>query len=131
MVGTSEFDVLANAPMVRWCLRNVFSLTLGRSMSMSDRVYKKIELTGTSTTSLEEAIENAIARAAKTVRKMRWFEVVETRGRVDDGKVAGIRKGYDGTGGILCFCWKSKKKQPDRYQGNDPVFSGRHSLILA
>ncbi len=55
---------------------------------MSDRVYKKIELTGTSTTSLEEAIENAIAHAAKTVRKMRWFEVVETRGRVDDGKVA-------------------------------------------
>jgi flavin-binding protein dodecin len=55
---------------------------------MSDRVYKKIELTGTSTTSLEEAIENAIARAAKSVRKMRWFEVVETRGRVDDGKVA-------------------------------------------
>jgi flavin-binding protein dodecin len=47
-----------------------------------------MELTGTSTTSLEEAIENAIARAAKTVRKMRWFEVVETRGRVDDGKVA-------------------------------------------
>lgn len=55
---------------------------------MSDRVYKKIELTGTSTTSLEEAIENAIARAAKTVRKTRWFEVVETRGRVNDGKVA-------------------------------------------
>ena len=55
---------------------------------MSDRVYKKIELTGTSTTSLEEAIENAIAHASKTVRKMRWFEVVETRGRLDDGKVA-------------------------------------------
>ena len=55
---------------------------------MSDRVYKKIEMTGTSTTSLEEAIENAIAHAASTVRKMRWFEVVETRGRIDDGKVA-------------------------------------------
>ncbi|MHB0959217.1 MAG: dodecin [Pirellulaceae bacterium] len=55
---------------------------------MSDRVYKKIELTGTSTTSLEEAVENAIDLAAKTVRKMRWFEVVETRGRIDDGKVA-------------------------------------------
>ncbi len=55
---------------------------------MPDRVYKKIELTGTSTTSLEEAIENAIARAAKTVRKMRWFEVIETRGRLDDAKVA-------------------------------------------
>ena len=55
---------------------------------MSDRVYKKIELTGTSNSSLEEAIENAIDRAAKTVRKMRWFEVAETRGRIDDGKVA-------------------------------------------
>jgi len=55
---------------------------------MSDRVYKKIELTGTSTTSLEEAVENAIARAATTVRNMRWFEVAETRGRIDDGKVA-------------------------------------------
>ena len=55
---------------------------------MSDRVYKKIELTGTSTTSIEEAIENAVAHAANTVRKMRWFEVVETRGRIDDGKVA-------------------------------------------
>ena len=55
---------------------------------MPDRVYKKIEITGTSTSSLEEAVENAIDRAAKTVRKMRWFEVVETRGRIDDGKVA-------------------------------------------
>jgi dodecin len=54
---------------------------------MPDRVYKKIEITGTSTSSLEEAVENAIDRAAKTVRKMRWFEVVETRGRIDDGKV--------------------------------------------
>ncbi len=55
---------------------------------MSDRVYKKIEVTGTSPTSLEEAVENAISRAAKTVNMMRWFEVTETRGRIDDGKVA-------------------------------------------
>ena len=55
---------------------------------MPDRVYKKIELTGTSTTSLEEAIENAIVRSSKSIRNMRWFEVVETRGRIDDGKVA-------------------------------------------
>jgi flavin-binding protein dodecin len=54
---------------------------------MPDRVYKKIEITGTSASSLEEAVKNAIDRAAKTVRNMRWFEVVETRGRVDDGKV--------------------------------------------
>ena len=55
---------------------------------MSDRIYKKIELTGTSPKSLEEAVENAVALAAKTVRNMRWFEVAETRGRIDDGKVA-------------------------------------------
>ena len=55
---------------------------------MPDRVYKKIEITGTSTSSLEDAVESAIARAAKTMRNMRWFEVTETRGRIDDGKVA-------------------------------------------
>ena len=55
---------------------------------MPDRVYKKIEVTGTSATSLEDAVKCAIERAAKTVHKMRWFEVVETRGRIDDGKVA-------------------------------------------
>jgi flavin-binding protein dodecin len=55
---------------------------------MSDRVYKKIEITGTSATSIEEAVENAVAKAAQTVRKMRWFEVTETRGRIDDNKVA-------------------------------------------
>jgi flavin-binding protein dodecin len=55
---------------------------------MSERVYKKIEITGTSATSIEEAVENAVAKAAQTVRKMRWFEVTETRGRIDDNKVA-------------------------------------------
>lgn len=54
---------------------------------MSDHIYKKIELTGTSTTSIEEAVNNALARAAKSVRQMRWFEVVETRGDIDDNKV--------------------------------------------
>ena len=55
---------------------------------MSDRVYKLIEVTGTSTTTLEDAIQNAISRSAKTVRQMRWFEVVETRGAIEDGQVA-------------------------------------------
>jgi flavin-binding protein dodecin len=54
---------------------------------MSDHVYKKIELTGTSSSSIEEAVENALAKAAETVRNMRWFEVVETRGNIADGKV--------------------------------------------
>ena len=55
---------------------------------MSDQVYKLIEVTGTSGNSLEEAIQNAVSRAAKTVRAMRWFEVVEIRGRIDDNQVA-------------------------------------------
>jgi flavin-binding protein dodecin len=55
---------------------------------MSDHVYKKIELVGASTTSIEEAVMNALTRAQKTIRNMRWFEVVETRGQIVDGKVS-------------------------------------------
>ena len=55
---------------------------------MSEHIYKKIELTGSSTVSMQQAIENAIERASKTVKNMRWFEVVETRGNIENGKVA-------------------------------------------
>ncbi len=55
---------------------------------MEEHVYKLIELTGTSKQSLEGAINNAITKAAKTVRNMRWFQVVETRGAVENGNVA-------------------------------------------
>lgn len=55
---------------------------------MVGHVYKKIELTGSSPVSSDEAIRNAIARAAQTVRNMRWFEVVEQRGYIEDGQVA-------------------------------------------
>ena len=54
---------------------------------MSNHVYKLIELTGTSATGIEDAVNTAVARAAQTVRNMRWFEVVETRGMIDNGKV--------------------------------------------
>lgn len=54
---------------------------------MSDHVYKKIELIGSSPTSIEEAVANAISRAGQTVRNMRWFEVTETRGHLEDGKI--------------------------------------------
>ena len=54
---------------------------------MSDHVYKKIELVGSSPTSIEEAVANALARAGQTVRNMRWFEVIETRGHIAEGKV--------------------------------------------
>jgi flavin-binding protein dodecin len=53
---------------------------------MSDAVYKHIQLTGTSSNSIEDAVNTALARAAKTVHNMRWFEIVETRGQIVDGK---------------------------------------------
>lgn len=54
---------------------------------MGGKVYKKTEVTGTSNVSADDAVKNAIARASKTVRNMRWFEVTETRGAIDGGKV--------------------------------------------
>ena len=59
----------------------------GNNGRMSDHVYKKIELVGSSPNGFEDAIKNALARAEKTVRNMRWFEVTETRGYVENGKV--------------------------------------------
>lgn len=55
---------------------------------MSEHVYKHIELTGSSKTSMEDAIQTALARAAQTLRGMHWFEVMDTRGFIEDGKVA-------------------------------------------
>lgn len=55
---------------------------------MAEHVYKKIELTGSSATSIEDAIQNAITLAAETIDNMRWFEVVETRGYLEEGKVS-------------------------------------------
>ncbi|MFN2507983.1 MAG: dodecin [Chthoniobacterales bacterium] len=54
---------------------------------MSDHIYKKIELVGSSPGSIEEAVTNALARAEQTIRNMRWFEVTETRGHIANGKV--------------------------------------------
>lgn len=55
---------------------------------MGNHVYKHIELTGSSTESIDDAIRTAIARAARTVRNMRWFEVCETRGYIENGSVS-------------------------------------------
>jgi flavin-binding protein dodecin len=56
--------------------------------TMSDHVYKMLELTGSSPTGIEDAVQNAIAKANETVRNIQWFSVTETRGHVADGKVA-------------------------------------------
>lgn len=60
----------------------------GSDVLMSDHIYKKIELVGSSPTSIEDAMNNAINRAAKTIRNMRWFEVAEMRGHIEENKVA-------------------------------------------
>jgi dodecin len=54
---------------------------------MTDHVYKIIELAGSSETSIEDAIQRAIHKASETLRHMRWFEVTETRGQVENGRV--------------------------------------------
>ena len=55
---------------------------------MSEHIYKKVEITGSSTKSSDEAISNAIAKASKTINHMDWFEVVETRGDIRDGGIS-------------------------------------------
>ncbi len=55
---------------------------------MSEHVYKTIELVGSSTEGVEDAVRNAIAKAAATIRQLRWFEVTETRGHIENGRVA-------------------------------------------
>ncbi|WFL76139.1 dodecin family protein [Altererythrobacter arenosus] len=54
---------------------------------MPDHVYKTIEIVGSSTKSIEDATRGAIAKAGETVRNMSWFEVIETRGHIEDGRV--------------------------------------------
>ena len=55
---------------------------------MSDHIYKKIELVGTSPEGVEEAVQNAVAKAARSIRNMRWFEVIDTRGHIENNRVA-------------------------------------------
>lgn len=55
---------------------------------MSDHVYKIIELAGSSSKSTDEAIANAVSKASRTVNNLDWFEVLETRGHIENGKVA-------------------------------------------
>lgn len=54
---------------------------------MTEHVYKVVELVGSSTESIEDAIETAVSRASKTLRNLRWFEVLQTRGHVENGEV--------------------------------------------
>ena len=55
---------------------------------MSNHVYKKIELTGSSPKSMEDAVENAISKASQSIHDLRWFELIDTRGHIENGKIA-------------------------------------------
>jgi dodecin len=65
---------------------------------MTDHVYKTIELYGSSTTGLQDAIEKAVAKAGASVRDMRWFQMMEVRGHIDEGKIqhwqVGVKVGF-------------------------------------
>jgi flavin-binding protein dodecin len=65
----------------------VFAVSPEDNPRMAEHVYKKIEIVGSSPNGFEDAIQNALGRAGKTIRNMRWFEVAETRGYIEDGKI--------------------------------------------
>jgi flavin-binding protein dodecin len=70
--------------------RNVLARSGGQWFDelMSDHIYKKIELVGSSPNGIEDAVNNAITRASKTIRNMKWFEVGEVRGHLEDNQIA-------------------------------------------
>ena len=78
---------MTTAPGRYWPDLRVAPMLCAETPAMKDHVYKLIELTGTSTTSIEDAVEKAIKRAHKTVKNLCWFQVIETRGNIDKGKV--------------------------------------------
>lgn len=61
---------------------------MAKKIETKDHVYKILELVGSSEKSVEDAIQSAIARASKTIRDMKWFEVVQTRGHIENGSVS-------------------------------------------
>ena len=85
----------ANSPSSDWRgyvggAERVFIVLAGcaaENERMADHVYKKIEIVGSSPNGMEDAVHNALSRASKTIRNMRWFEVTETRGYIEDGKI--------------------------------------------
>ena len=65
----------------------MFVVSPADNPGMAEHVYKKIEIVGSSPRGFEEAVQNALARASKTIRNMRWFEVADSRGYIEDGKI--------------------------------------------
>jgi len=65
----------------------VFITSATDNAHMAEHTYKKIEIVGSSPNGMEEAVRNALARASKTIRNMRWFEVTETRGYIEADQI--------------------------------------------
>jgi dodecin len=79
----------ANLPLLTGEIVLLFSINFSdHNTRMANHIYKKIELVGSSPKGFEEAVTNALARAQKTLRNMRWFEVAETRGYIENGTVS-------------------------------------------
>jgi flavin-binding protein dodecin len=72
--------------------------TKTKDMTMTDHIYKKVELVGTSQKSIEQAVQNALTKASESIRNIRWFEVGEIRGHVVGAKVdhwqVGVKLGF-------------------------------------
>lgn len=66
----------------------MFVVSPADNPDMAEHVYKKIEIVGSSPNGFEEAVQNALARASKTIRNMRWFEVGESRRYIEGGKIS-------------------------------------------
>jgi dodecin len=77
-LGSEEFNA-GLPPAMEVCMPDI--------TEMKDHVYKILELVGSSEKNIEDAIQNAVTRASKTIRDMKWFEVVQTRGHIENGSV--------------------------------------------
>jgi len=91
---------------------------------MEDHVYKVLELVGSSEKSIEDAIQNAITRASKTLREMKWFEVLQTRGHIENGSV----RHYQVTLKVG-FTWKNRIDLRGRTTGAAPQKAAKELLV--
>jgi flavin-binding protein dodecin len=86
-VSLQADNSLLDLKQIEWVNHGVKELSNLEDTQMEDHVYKILELVGSSEKSIEDAIQNAITRASKTLREMKWFEVLQTRGHIENGTV--------------------------------------------
>jgi flavin-binding protein dodecin len=86
-VSLQADNSLLDLKQIEWVNHGVKELSNLEDTQMEDQVYKILELVGSSEKSIEDAIQNAITLASKTLREMKWFEVLQTRGHIENGTV--------------------------------------------